>query len=64
MLLSILSNSTLSNFESFSKSTSPDSQFRLKNMMDQIVYLENSYTQLESIWLYCADSRQFITRYG
>lgn len=64
VLLSILSNSTLSNFESFSKSTSPDSQFRLKNMMDQIVYLENSYTQLESIWLYCADSRQFITRYG
>ncbi len=63
-MLSILSNSTLSNFENYTKSASADSQFKLKNMMQQIVYLENSYPQLDSIWLYSSRDGLFITKYG
>lgn len=62
--LSVLRNDTLKNFDSYSKEPMPDAMFRLKEMMKEISYLENSFLPLESLWLYNSAEDLFITRYG
>lgn len=62
--LSVLTNSTLNDFESFSKDPMPDSLFELQKMMKEISNLENSYPSLESVWLYSRQSDLFITRHN
>lgn len=62
--LSVLSNDTLKNFDSYSKEPMSDAMFRLKKMMKEISYLENSSLPLESLWLYNSAEDLFITRYG
>lgn len=62
--LSVMNNTTLKNFDTYRKDTSPDAQFRLKDMMEEISYLENSFLPLESLWLYSSAGDLFITRHG
>ncbi len=62
--LSILNNKELKNFEYFSKSVSPDSLFRTKDMMREISYLQNSYPSLKSIWLYGLNNHVVLTSQG
>lgn len=62
--LNILDNSDLKSFEYYTKDTSPDALFKLKDMKQEIHYLENSYPALKSIWLYSCRNQLFFDRYG
>lgn len=62
--LSVLSNKDLVNFEHLGTDTTPDTLFKVKAMMRELKYIQNSYPQINSIWLYSVPNQVVITSNG